>query len=72
MTVTEFCCKYNLSDNIRQRLEEEEFKTAGAVLEISETTLQTAGFKSGQIADLKRALKEFLITNVPPAPVKYT
>ncbi|KAJ7196317.1 hypothetical protein B0H12DRAFT_1168630 [Mycena haematopus] len=68
MTVDEFCRKYHLSENIRQHLEDEEFKTAGAVLEVSETTLQAAGFKSGQIADLKKALKEFLITNVPPVP----
>ncbi|KAF8185257.1 hypothetical protein K438DRAFT_1937020 [Mycena galopus ATCC 62051] len=72
MTIAEFCRRYNLSENIRQRLEEEEFNSAGAVLEVSEGTLQTAGFKSGQIADLKRALKEFLITNLPPAPGRTT
>ncbi|KAF7338975.1 hypothetical protein MVEN_01973700 [Mycena venus] len=64
MTVDEFCRQYHLSENIRQRLEEEEFKTAGALLEVAETTLQGAGFKSGQIADLKKALKEFLMTNI--------
>ncbi|KAJ7362840.1 hypothetical protein DFH08DRAFT_930947 [Mycena albidolilacea] len=68
MTVAQFCDKYDLSENIRQRLEEEEFKTAGALLEVSEATLQTAGFKSGQIADLKKALKEFLMSNMALAP----
>ncbi|KAK7065060.1 hypothetical protein R3P38DRAFT_2827730 [Favolaschia claudopus] len=63
MTVAEFCRIYKLSDSIRTRLEQEEFQTAGKLLEVSETTLQTAGFKSGQIADVKTALKEFLIAN---------
>ncbi|KAK7007897.1 hypothetical protein R3P38DRAFT_3026596 [Favolaschia claudopus] len=72
MTVAKFCQTYNLSDSIRARLEQEEFQTAGKLLEVSETTLQTAGFKSGQIADVKTALKEFLIANssLAAAPTK--
>ncbi|KAK7007865.1 hypothetical protein R3P38DRAFT_1621920 [Favolaschia claudopus] len=63
MTVAEFCQTYDLGENIRNRLEDEEFRTAGSLLEVSEATLQTAGFKSGQIADIKKALKEFLIAH---------
>ncbi|KAJ6505367.1 hypothetical protein C8R45DRAFT_1070099 [Mycena sanguinolenta] len=70
MSVDEFCRKYNLSENIREQLKKEEFQTAGSLLEVSESTLQTAGFKSGQIADLKKALKEFLITNITPGSMK--
>ncbi|KAF7367859.1 hypothetical protein MSAN_00850400 [Mycena sanguinolenta] len=66
MSVDEFCGKYNLSQNIREQLKKEEFQTAGSLLEVSESTLQNAGFKSGQIADLKKALKDFLVTNITP------
>ncbi|KAJ7196311.1 hypothetical protein B0H12DRAFT_1082038 [Mycena haematopus] len=70
MSVDEFCRQYNLSENIREHLTKEEFQTAGSLLEVSESTLQAAGFKSGQIADLKKALKEFLISNITPGAVK--
>ncbi|KAF8155026.1 hypothetical protein K438DRAFT_1777908 [Mycena galopus ATCC 62051] len=70
--VAQFCREYNLSDNIRDHLEkgDPKLQTAGALLEVSETTLQQAGFKSGQIADLKRALKEFLVANITSEPAK--
>ncbi|KAK6995840.1 hypothetical protein R3P38DRAFT_3075390 [Favolaschia claudopus] len=60
MTVVNFCETYDLGENIRNRLEDEEFRTAGSILEVSEATLYDAGFKGGQIAEIKKALKELL------------
>ncbi|KAF7373287.1 hypothetical protein MSAN_00537700 [Mycena sanguinolenta] len=59
MTVADFCHQYNVSKKIRKLLEDEGFETAGALFEVADTTLKNAGFKSGQIEELKRALKEY-------------
>ncbi|KAJ6542774.1 hypothetical protein B0H19DRAFT_309074 [Mycena capillaripes] len=63
LTVAEFCQQYKLSDKIYQLLTDEGFEMAGSLLEISDITLKEAKFKAGQIAELKRALKEFLFKN---------
>jgi len=64
LSVAEFCKEYRLSDEIRELLQNEKFETAGAVLEAAEGNLEKAGFKQGQIAELKRALREFLSTKM--------
>ncbi|KAJ7450046.1 hypothetical protein B0H11DRAFT_1928429 [Mycena galericulata] len=60
LKVADFCKQYHLSDEIRQLLEKEKFETAGALLEVAESNLEKSGFKQGQIAEVKRALREFL------------
>lgn len=64
LKVDEFCEKYHLNHEICERLQSEKFETAGALLEVAEDSLEKAGFKQGQIAELKRALREFLSTRV--------
>jgi hypothetical protein len=56
LSVVDFFRQYRLSDEIRGLLLGEKFETAGAVLEALENNLEKAGFKQGQIAELKRAL----------------
>jgi hypothetical protein len=63
LSVVDFCRQYHLSDEIRRLLLEEKFETAGAVLEAPENNLEKAGFKQGQIAELKR-VREFLSTKM--------
>ncbi|KAJ7499609.1 hypothetical protein FB451DRAFT_41510 [Mycena latifolia] len=60
LTVAEFCQECCLSDKIRNLLDKAGFETAGALLEVSDVSLLEDGFKRGQIAEMKRALKEFL------------
>ncbi|KAJ7681378.1 hypothetical protein B0H17DRAFT_1333751, partial [Mycena rosella] len=63
LTVAEFCREYHVSDRIRFLLDRQGFETAGALLEVSDVYLLDEGFKGGQIAEMKRALKEFLSKN---------
>jgi hypothetical protein len=58
-----FCETYGVDESIRTTLEREGFKTAGALVEISEGTLEEK-LKIGEIAELKRAVREFLVSNV--------
>jgi hypothetical protein len=60
LTLAEFCLKYQVSDTIRGLLEADGFETAGALLNVSEKDLKEDGFKRGHIAELKRALREFV------------
>ncbi|KAF8150308.1 hypothetical protein K438DRAFT_442351 [Mycena galopus ATCC 62051] len=60
MSLSEFCRQYRVSDKIRRQLDKQGFETVGALLEVSDTSLRKAGLKSGQIAELKRALEEFV------------
>ncbi|KAJ6569079.1 hypothetical protein B0H19DRAFT_1349971 [Mycena capillaripes] len=60
LTIASFCQQYHISRTIQDRLQEEGFETAGALLELSDTQLVDAGFKRGHIAELKRALKALL------------
>ncbi|KAJ7354081.1 hypothetical protein DFH08DRAFT_804000 [Mycena albidolilacea] len=60
LTVNDFCQQYHLSQEICKLLNDAKFESAGALLEVAEGNLEKAGFKQGQIAELKRALREFL------------
>ncbi|KAJ7450550.1 hypothetical protein FB451DRAFT_1285495, partial [Mycena latifolia] len=60
LPVADFCRQYCLSDKIHKLLGEQGFETAGALLEVSDISPLEDGFKKGQIAEMKRALKEFL------------
>ncbi|KAJ6473843.1 hypothetical protein C8R45DRAFT_1217507 [Mycena sanguinolenta] len=60
LTVEEFCAKYGLDAKIKKLLQDAEFQSAGALLEVSEEDLKHAEFKLGQIAELKRALRDWL------------
>ncbi|KAJ6505314.1 hypothetical protein C8R45DRAFT_547103 [Mycena sanguinolenta] len=61
MPIDEFCKQYRLSDKILGLLDEYGFETAGAIFEVSNSALKDGGFKPGQIAELTRALKSFLV-----------
>ncbi|KAF8169199.1 hypothetical protein K438DRAFT_1855840 [Mycena galopus ATCC 62051] len=61
MSLSEFCRQYRVSDKIRRQLDEQGFETAGSLFEVSDMTLHEAGLKSGHIAELKRALKEYMV-----------
>ncbi|KAJ7499607.1 hypothetical protein FB451DRAFT_1549172 [Mycena latifolia] len=59
LEIKEFCTKYALSSKIRGRLEENEFETAEVLFTVTDAILKEAGFKLGQIAELKRALTQY-------------
>jgi hypothetical protein len=58
--VSELCQRKHLSKTILTQLEQEEFQTTAALFEVSDAALTDAGFKGGHIAEIKRALKDFL------------
>jgi hypothetical protein len=60
LPLAEFCQEYRLSEKIRNLLDEQGFETAGSLLEVSDISLLEDGFKKGQIAEMKRALSQFL------------
>ncbi|KAJ7717547.1 hypothetical protein B0H16DRAFT_1897914 [Mycena metata] len=62
LTVSAFCNKYEISLEIAESLHNADFRTAGALLEVSDTDLMAIKLKKGHIAELKRALKEFIYT----------
>jgi hypothetical protein len=70
-TVLDFCQHYCLSRTIQDLLVAEGFENTGGLLEVSPTDLSEAKFKQGQIAEIKRALKDFLDENgIAIAPSK--
>ncbi|KAF7331201.1 hypothetical protein MSAN_02438800 [Mycena sanguinolenta] len=60
LSVGEFCQEYHLSGNIRSLLDKCGFEAAEAIFEVSDADLKVAGFKSGQIAEVRRALQVFI------------
>ncbi|KAF8132152.1 hypothetical protein K438DRAFT_1788052 [Mycena galopus ATCC 62051] len=56
--VEEFCHEYSLDNTILQLLRAHGFRKVGAICEVSDLTLKDAGFHWGEIAELRRALKE--------------
>ncbi|KAJ6479037.1 hypothetical protein C8R45DRAFT_1156563 [Mycena sanguinolenta] len=60
LSVGEFCQNYHVSENICKLLEEEGFETVGALWEVSDADLRGAELKGGQIAELKRALRDLV------------
>ncbi|KAF7299225.1 hypothetical protein MIND_00871200 [Mycena indigotica] len=60
LSTQEFCKKYRLNQAIEKRLEDEGYDSVGGLLELSEHDLLDMGCKRGQIAEIKRALREYL------------
>ncbi|KAJ7450548.1 hypothetical protein FB451DRAFT_1186658 [Mycena latifolia] len=60
LSVTQFCQDFHVSNKIRNLLVNQGFETAGALLEVSDISLLDVGLKVGQIAEMKRALTQFL------------
>ncbi|KAF7291709.1 hypothetical protein HMN09_01262500 [Mycena chlorophos] len=60
LSIADFCKKYRLSPAIQKILEEEEYALASSLLELSDEDLKDLKFKRGQIAEVKRALREYL------------
>jgi hypothetical protein len=63
MSIEVFCQTYKLSDKITKLLQKDGYETTSGLLYTSDEALLKADFKAGQIAELKRALKEFLVIN---------
>ncbi|KAJ6476324.1 hypothetical protein C8R45DRAFT_1009619 [Mycena sanguinolenta] len=66
LSLDDFCQKYHLSGKIRSLLDEYGFETPGAIFEASHTDLGVAGWKLGQIAELRRALQVFVYKSQEP------
>ncbi|KAF7373266.1 WD40-containing domain protein [Mycena sanguinolenta] len=60
MTIDDFCKEYGLRDTSRDLLNKEGFDTVGGILEVSSEDLKAIGLKSGEIAQLRGALRKFL------------
>ncbi|KAJ7352698.1 hypothetical protein DFH08DRAFT_859681 [Mycena albidolilacea] len=60
LTIAKFCQYFQLSEKIRWLLQQEGYETAGALLDVDDVALRNAGFKGGQIAEVRRALKAFV------------
>nr|GAT50623.1 predicted protein [Mycena chlorophos] len=60
LSIEDLCSQYCLSPAIQKMLEAEDYMTASALLEVSEQELQDMKLKRGQIAEIKRALREYL------------
>jgi len=68
-TVAEFSRRYRLSDDIPILLGREGCVTVKGLLEFSQEDLEEIRLKVGEIAELKRALKEFLfVSNTTSSP----
>ncbi|KAJ7681381.1 hypothetical protein B0H17DRAFT_1333752 [Mycena rosella] len=59
-TLSDFCGVYRLSNATRTLLDDQGFETTAALLGTTDACLLDADFKRGQIAEIKRALKEFI------------
>ncbi|KAJ6461679.1 hypothetical protein C8R45DRAFT_941067 [Mycena sanguinolenta] len=60
LTIQQFCAKYGLNGEIKGLLENAEFKSLGALLEVSEKDLESIGFRPDHTEELKNALRKCL------------
>jgi hypothetical protein len=60
MKISDFCHQYCINTNVLELLEKSGFETAGALLDVTEDNLKDVGLQPGNIAEMKRALREFL------------
>ncbi|KAK6987570.1 hypothetical protein R3P38DRAFT_2805765 [Favolaschia claudopus] len=60
MSIASFCAKYQLDDDIRERLEDEGFQNITALCYAKEGELKKMGSNIGNIAEIKAALKRRL------------
>lgn len=60
MTVAEFCQEFDLSENIRKRLEENGYLKTKTFSHISLKQLEEMQFKPGEIASLQVAVEEWI------------
>ncbi|KAJ6490000.1 hypothetical protein C8R45DRAFT_1096964 [Mycena sanguinolenta] len=59
VTTDVFCQKYALGPDIQGKLARKGFQTSIALFETSATAMKEAGFKTGELAELSRALQSF-------------
>ncbi|KAF9492129.1 hypothetical protein BDN71DRAFT_1433439 [Pleurotus eryngii] len=62
MTVAEFCTTFDLSEQIRALLEDNGYLRTKTFSHITLAELKDMGFKSGQVASFREALKEWVAT----------
>ncbi|KAJ7873097.1 hypothetical protein B0H14DRAFT_152412 [Mycena olivaceomarginata] len=61
LTISDFCQRFQLSEGISRLLQEKGFETARMLLEVDDAALTSVGLEAGQIAEVRRGLKEFLV-----------
>ncbi|KAJ7608424.1 hypothetical protein FB45DRAFT_1067511 [Roridomyces roridus] len=60
LPIVEFGLAYDLDEDILERLREQGFKMSGALYGLKDDDLMRVGFKVGHVAEMKRALREFV------------
>ncbi|KAJ7608410.1 hypothetical protein FB45DRAFT_1067497 [Roridomyces roridus] len=60
LPMVEFCLAYDLDEDVLKRLREQGFKMSGALYGLKDEDLMKVGFKLGHVAEVKRALREFV------------
>ncbi|KAJ7614936.1 hypothetical protein FB45DRAFT_873803 [Roridomyces roridus] len=71
LPLVEFCHTYDLDEDILERLREQGFKMSAALYGLKDDDLMGVGFKVGHVAEVKRALREFVEhveAGRPPTP----
>ncbi|KAJ7814820.1 hypothetical protein B0H14DRAFT_2603865 [Mycena olivaceomarginata] len=63
LTLAKFCQEYTLGGNLQKLLQDQGFEMVGGLLEANDTAFENTGFKFGHIAELKRALNDFVSKN---------
>ena len=61
LNMESFCMMFNLSDSIQQRLKDNAYTGTHAFAHMETAELREMGFKAGEIADLKEAVKEWAV-----------
>jgi hypothetical protein len=65
LDTTAFCQKYHLGDEICKLLTNEDYETVNALFEENEARWEKLQLKTGHIAELKWAMKKFLLEEYP-------
>lgn len=61
LSIPEFCTTFNLSDSICRVLVDNEFASASALKFVDREILVQMGMKAGAIAELRRAIEEWMV-----------
>ncbi|KAI5992670.1 hypothetical protein EDD15DRAFT_2167802, partial [Pisolithus albus] len=63
LTLSEFCTAYSLSDNVRQKLDDNGYTGSSTISYIRISELKDMGFKHGEIAAMKDAVRGWIASN---------
>jgi hypothetical protein len=65
MPLAAFCVKYNITEVVRTKLDDEGYTDAHLLQYVSIAELKEAGFKNGEIASLRYAVSKWSVPAVP-------